>query len=414
MDHVYEKYFGLSEPPFNITPDPLFLYRSASHQEALAQLSYGIKARKGFVVLTGEVGTGKTTLIRSLLQDLGDNSQTALIFSVVSNPTDLLRYICEEFHLIEPRQRCDGMHDYLALLNEFLLQKYREDANCALIIDEAQNLSSEVLESIRLLSNFETAKDKLLQIVLVGQPELAMRLNSQELRQLKQRITLRHELRALNLSECREYVSNRLRIAGGDPATFTQAALESVYRYSGGIPRLVNVLGDNALLTSYAMDKKQVDEFVIREVAQDLNLSVNGLPKAEISRNLGSVNLNGATSRSPAPGTVKSISSIPSRLKQNLVGASNLPGVALTESHVPVRLFDALRSELTEAMGPMAHIVIEDRIRKLGYTARTFPEKDWGTLIDSVSEEILEPSMRRKFQQSLAHRIPALQSSGRI
>jgi hypothetical protein len=221
-------------------------------------------------------------------------------------------------------------------------------------------------------------------------------------------------LRPLNLSECREYVSNRLRIAGGDPATFTQAALESVYRYSGGIPRLVNVLGDNALLTSYAMDKKQVDEFVIREVAQDLSLSVNGLQKAEISRNIGPVNLNGATPRSPAPGTVKSISSIPSRLKQSIVGTSNYPGGALTESNVPVRLFDALRSELTEAMGPMAHIVIEDRIRKLGYTARTFPEKDWGTLIDSVSEEILEPSMRRKFQQSLAHRIPALQSSGRI
>jgi hypothetical protein len=220
-------------------------------------------------------------------------------------------------------------------------------------------------------------------------------------------------LRPLNLSECREYVSNRLRIAGGDPATFTQAALESVYRYSGGIPRLVNVLGDNALLTSYAMDRKQVDELVIKEVAQDLNLSVSGLQKAEISRNIGPVNLNGATSRSPAPGTVKSISSNPSRLKQSL-GASNFPGVALTESNVPVRLFDALRSELTEAMGPMAHIVIEDRIRKLGYTARTFPEKDWGTLIESVSEEILEPSMRRKFQQSLAHRIPALQSSGRI
>ena len=413
MDHVYEKYFGLTEPPFNITPDPLFLYRSASHQEALAQLSYGIKARKGFVVLTGEVGTGKTTLIRSLLQDLGDNSQTALIFSVVSNPPDLLRYICEEFHLIEPRQLCDGMYDYLALLNEFLLQKYREGENCALIIDEAQNLSSEVLESIRLLSNFETAKDKLLQIVLVGQPELAMRLNSQELRQLKQRITLRHELRPLNLSECREYVSNRLRIAGGDPATFTPPALESIYRYSGGIPRLVNVLGDNALLTSYAMDRKQVDEFVIKEVAQDLNLLVSVGLKAEISRNIGPVSLNGVTPRPPAPGTMKPIPSIPARLKQGIVATSNFPGVAQTEN-VPLRLFDALRSELTEAMGPMAHIVIEDRIHKLGYTSRAFPEKDWETLIESVSEEILEASMRRKFQQSLARRIPTLRSSNRI
>ena len=389
MDHVYEKYFGLTEPPFNITPDPLFLYRSASHGEALAQLSYGIKARKGFVVLTGEVGTGKTTLIRSLLRDLGDNSQTALIFSSVSSPTDLLRYICEEFHLIEPKQVCDGIHDYLALLNEFLLQKYRNGENCALIIDEAQNLSSEVLESIRLLSNFETAKDKLLQIVLVGQPELSNRLNSQELRQLKQRITLRHELRPLNLSECQEYVSNRLRIAGGDPGTFTPAALESVYRYAGGIPRLVNVLADNALLTSYALDKKHVDEFVNKEVAHDLNLSGGGLPKPEVSRNIGAINLNGSMPRSPAPAAVKSIPSIPSRLRQSLAGTSHQSGVSSAESHVPGRLFEALRSELTEAMGPMANIVIEDRIRKLGHTARAFPEKDWGALIELVGEEIL-------------------------
>ena len=236
------------QAPFNITPDPSFLYLSASHREGLAQLSYGIRARKGFVVLTGEVGTGKTTLIHALLNDLNGSAQTALIFSTIVSPADLLRSVCEEFGLIEPKRPLQEIHDYLVSLNEFLLESYRKGENCALIIDEAQNLSAEVLESIRLLSNFETSKDKLLQILLVGQPELAVRLNSPELRQLKQRVMLRHHLRALSLQECCEYVSNRLKVAGAERTIFTPNALESIYSYSGGIPRIVNVLCDNALL----------------------------------------------------------------------------------------------------------------------------------------------------------------------
>src|ERR671918_637993 len=225
MDLLYQEYFGLTQAPFNITPDPGFLYLSASHREGLAHLSYGIKARKGFVVLTGEVGTGKTTLIQTLLTELNDNTQTALIFSAIISPVDLLRYVCDEFDLTDPKQPRTDIHDYLVLLNEYLLDKYRKGENCALIIDEAQNLSAEVLESIRLLSNFETCKDKLLQILLVGQPELAIRLNSAALRQLKQRVMLRHHLRALSLEECGEYVFNRLKIAGGNRAIFTPNAL---------------------------------------------------------------------------------------------------------------------------------------------------------------------------------------------
>jgi general secretion pathway protein A len=414
MDHLYREYFGLTQAPFDITPDPFFLYLSASHREALAQLSYGIKARKGFVVLTGEVGTGKTTLIHSLLRDLGDSTQTALIFSTIVNPLDLLRYICEEFHLIEPRQPSTEIHDYLVMLNEFLLQKYRNGENCALIIDEAQNLSPEVLESIRLLSNFETSKDKLLQIVLVGQPELAIRLNSLELRQLKQRITLRYQLRALSLSECREYVSNRLQVAGGDPAIFTQAALESVYRYSGGIPRLINVLGDNALLTSFAMERKHVDDFIIREVAEDLSLSMGRVPPIEVLRTSPSFRLNGSSPKSSETRSVKSIASISSPLKQNPAGTNNISAVSLADGNVSMRLFDALRSELTEAMGPMASIVIEDRVRKLGHSVKAFPEKNWGTLIEYVSQEIMEPSMKQQFQQSLSHRVRGLQPSRKL
>ena len=154
MEELYQAHFGLTHPPFNVTPDPSFLYLSTSHREALAQLSYGIKARKGFVVLTGEVGTGKTTLIRSLLNDLSEGTNTAFVFSTVVSPIDLLRYVCEEFKLVDLRQARTELHDYLVLLNEFLLEKYRSGENCVLIIDEAQNLSAEILESIRVLSNF--------------------------------------------------------------------------------------------------------------------------------------------------------------------------------------------------------------------------------------------------------------------
>ena len=398
MEHLYLSYFGLTEPPFNITPDPLFLYRSGSHREALAQLSYGIKARKGFVVLTGEVGTGKTTLIHSLLRDLGDTSHTALIFSVITNPSDLLRWICEEFRLIEPKELCDGIHDYLVLLNEFLLEKYRKGENCAVIVDEAQNLSSEVLESIRLLSNFETAKDKLLQIVLVGQPELANRLNSQELRQLKQRIALRHELRPLSLAECQEYVSTRIKIAGGESGFFSPRALEAIYRYSGGIPRLINVLGDNALLTGYATETKHVDESIIEEVARDLSLSGESAPR--LQREVHGAHLHGG-----GFGPLKPVPTLASVKKLGNLAVD----IAPQNDSVPVQHLDALRRELVEAMGPMASIVLEERIRTMGHTARTFPEKKWDMLVQSVSEEIFEPSMRRKFQQSLIRRHPVSQ-----
>ncbi len=204
MESVYQSHFGLVRDPFNITPDPTFLYPSASHREALAQLIYGINARKGFVVLTGEVGTGKTTLIHALMQELNGNVQTALVFNVIENPTDLMRYLCDELGLTTPQKYKRKIRDYLAILNEFLLKTYKAGGNVSLIIDEAQNLSTEVLESIRLLSNFETSREKLIQILMVGQPELSLRLNTPELRQLKQRVVLRYQLGPLSFSECNE------------------------------------------------------------------------------------------------------------------------------------------------------------------------------------------------------------------
>jgi general secretion pathway protein A len=411
MDHLlYQTHFGLSQAPFNITPDPSFLYLSASHREGLAQLSYGIRARKGFVVLTGEVGTGKTTLIHALLNDLNGSAQTALIFSTIVSPADLLRSVCEEFGLVEPKRPLAEIHDYLVSLNEFLLESYRKGENCALIIDESQNLSAEVLESIRLLSNFETSKDKLLQILLVGQPELALRLNSPELRQLKQRVMLRHHLRVLSLQECCEYVSNRLKIAGGDRTIFTPNALESIHSYSGGIPRIVNVLCDNALLTGYALGRKEIDTGIIREVAEDLSITTN--PEARfrpIRQVVNNTNGTGSTQASGA-GSVEARSGIV-RLEPKPAAVKPISKSVPSTAIVPANFLNALAAALTDAMGPMSRIVLRDQIKGLGESSERFPHAKVEMLLESVSREILDEGMRAQFRHQMLDQIRTLQAS---
>jgi len=409
-DLLYQKHFGLSQAPFNITPDPSFLYLSASHREGLAQLSYGITARKGFVVLTGEVGTGKTTLIRALLNNLNRSAHTAFVFSAIVSPADLLRSVCEEFGLIEPRRPVQEIHDYLVSLNEFLLESYRKGENCALIIDESQNLSAEVLESIRLLSNFETSNDKLLQILLVGQPELAVRLNSPELRQLKQRVVLRHHLRALSRQEWCEYVSNRLKVAGGDRSIFTPTTLESIYSYSGGIPRVVNVLCDNALLTAYALGRKETDTEIIREVAEDLNITRR--PEAcprPIRQGVNNRNGGGATQTSDvtlgeARLRIACLEPKPTNVRTFL---KSVPPVVF----VPPTFLNALAAALTEAMGPMAKIVLHDEIKALGETTDQFPHAKVDMLLQSVVREILNEKMRATFRSQMFEQMMTLQCS---
>ena len=408
MDHLlYQTHFGLFQAPFNITPDPSFLYLSASHREALAQLSYGIRARKGFVVLTGEVGTGKTTLIHTLLNDLNGSAQTALIFSTLVNPTDLLRSVCEEFGLIESKRPLQEIHDYLVFLNEFLLECYRKGENCALIIDEAQNLSAEVLESIRLLSNFETSKDKLLQILLVGQPELALRLNSPELRQLKQRVMLRHHLRLLSLQECCEYVSNRLKVAGADRAIFTPNALESVYSYSSGIPRIVNVLCDNALLNGYALGRKEIDAGIIREVAEDLNITANAEARFKSIRQVVNNPNGNVSAQGFSAGSIETRSGVV-RLEPKPLVLKQPPKSLSSTASVPPTFLDALVAVLTEAMGPMAKIVLRDQLKVFGESYERFPHTKVEMLLESVSREILDEGMRGQFRQRMLERIRTL------
>jgi general secretion pathway protein A len=271
---VYLEYYGLTEPPFDITPNPRFLFFSAKHREAFNHLLYGIRERKGFVQLTGEVGAGKTTLCRSMLEHLGPNFETALILNPVLDSNQLMKAIAMEFGLdVKGMDRLETV----AAMNQFLLQLAHDNRDAVLIIDEAQDLSNELLEQVRLLSNLETDDRKLLQIVLMGQPELRDRLNDFRLRQLRQRITVRYHLRPLKRLEVGQYVQHRLQVSGAKGAPyFTTAALWRIYRYSQGIPRLVNALCDKCLLAGFVQQRDEIDYrmvgLAIRELEGKINL----------------------------------------------------------------------------------------------------------------------------------------------
>lgn len=264
---MYLDYYKLREAPFNITPDPHYLFMSRHHREAHTHVMYGIRERKGFIQLTGEVGSGKTTLCRAVLAELGKNVQTALILNPCLTEAQLIRAILQDFGL-----KTTGK-DMLALiqsLNSFLLAKMEARENVALLIDESQNLSLKLMEQIRLLSNLETTHQKLIQIVLIGQPELGDKLEDPALRQLRQRITVRYHLGPLEESEIGAYIAHRLMTAGGDGRlVFEDRALHLAYRYSGGIPRLINAVCDNALLAGYVAGTWSIDgKCMKRAIAQ--------------------------------------------------------------------------------------------------------------------------------------------------
>jgi general secretion pathway protein A len=268
---MYHEYYGLLRSPFEMTPDPGFLYLGDVHQEGLSTLVYAVRARKGFVMLTGEVGTGKTTLLHALLAQFDADTASAFIFNTRLETLDFLRMVLEEYGIEEP---CRTKADYLLAINRFLIARLERDLPTLLIVDEAQNLSSELLEEIRLLSNLETPRSKLLQIMLVGQPELKQMLAQPSLRQLRQRIVMRYELKPFSAKETAEYIEERLRLAGDTgKGIFKQSALGTIHELSGGIPRVINVLCDSALLLGYARDWPTLGRAAIREVARDLELS---------------------------------------------------------------------------------------------------------------------------------------------
>ena len=268
---MYETYYGLRENPFSVTPNPEYIYLGKNHREALAQLLYGVKEKKGFIVITGEVGTGKTTLIRYVLDRLGGNghTKTAFLFNPKLAVNDFIQYILKDLGVrVQGQTKGDHLHN----LHRYLLNAYQKDERVILIVDEAQGLKPELLEEIRLLSNLETSRSKLLQIVLLGQPELDKTLSQPGFRQLRQRINLRYHLVPLSEKETKEYIGKRMRIAGAKEPIFTEKAIKEIYLKSGGIPRLINILCDSALLNGYALDQKMVDEKSVKEVAKDLSI----------------------------------------------------------------------------------------------------------------------------------------------
>ena len=253
---MYREFFGLKEKPFNVTSDPNFLFLSRVHKEAFSHLLYGIKERKGFLEITGEIGAGKTTLCRALLNQLDRSTKSAFIFNSTLPELQLFEAVLEDYGLIVERKTKSAM---IRQLNNFLINELSVGNNVILIIDEAQNLKLSMLEEIRMLSNLETEKEKLFQIILVGQPELRNKLNSPSLTQLRQRIAIRFHITPLEKDEIDKYIYHRLAVAGSTgQINFAEGAIEAIYKYSGGIPRLINMVCDKALLAAYVMGARDV------------------------------------------------------------------------------------------------------------------------------------------------------------
>jgi type II secretory pathway predicted ATPase ExeA len=274
---MYKSFYNLKRSPFELTPDPFFLFPTPRHNEALATLYHGVRGHKGFVVLTGEVGTGKTLLLRCLLQLLRQSNDVAYayVFNNRLSPVEFLQYIASDFGLpASGRNKSEILFD----LSKYVIARGSRKLTTVLVVDEAHHLSGEVLEEIRLLTNLETTQEKLLQVLLVGQPELNDKLDSAELRQLKQRIAHRSQLAPLDLNETRGYIERRLHLAGASPngcLVFPPDTIAVVYRHSRGVPRLINTLCENALITAYARQNRSVTPEIIEGVAADLRLNLD-------------------------------------------------------------------------------------------------------------------------------------------
>ena len=309
---MYKEFYGLRANPFNVNPDPRYLFLTRHTEEALACLTYGIQSRKGFVLLTGEVGTGKTTLINKLLEWLRlQQVATAFIFNSRLNTPQFLDYMMADFGI-----PCDSKAKSQVLLRlyNWLLDRYRAGETAVLIVDEAQNLSDEVLEEIRMLTNLETFTEKLLQIVLVGQPELEQKLKQPQLRQLRQRLTLRAKTHPLTLDETKAYVQQRLRIAGsnGQPI-FEPEALVAIHRYASGIPRVINLLCEHCLVSAFVDQQKMIGPGVVEGVARDFDLGDNTTSGA---LTVPAVASNGGTEKFDLVDALRSLATLADRLRE--------------------------------------------------------------------------------------------------
>lgn len=490
---MYTSYFGFREKPFNITPDPRFFFGSPIYSEVYSNLTYTVRERKGFAALTGQVGTGKTTLLRKLMDDLGATARFVYFYNTNLNFEELLTFICEELNLRVDSN--DGRLGKIRTLNEFLLEQLRRDGTGVLLIDEAQNLGSDVLENLRLLSNLETGREKLLQIVLAGQPEFEKKLDHPELRQLKQRISIHCRLSCLKEREVGSFIAHRLMAVGSKRNDlFVPEALRKIALYSKGVPRLINIVCDNALLIAYATSQKTISPGIIDEVVQDLRLAsdigITGLAVASATaaqhhRIEGRLHATAANSgpretsmrqldgqrhiialRADAEKGLEQKSTtvdvIPTEkavlqiceddenrnkpftlTREELKVAAKIDGfrdvqtiaeslpasyasvmIAARRMHrlgivkvvssegssdmVPPSFFDIMMSVLTDAVGPMARIILQEQLKAFGKDPTAFPKALLMRLVGAVSREILQDQVRTEFEGRMFQVICAL------
>jgi general secretion pathway protein A len=363
---VYADFFGLNEKPFSITPDPRYLYLSPRHADALAHLLYGISESGGFIQLTGEVGTGKTTLIRSVLEQLPDKAEVALILNPRLSPQELLQSICEELRICLPADR--SVKALVDTLNAELLRANAEGRRIVLMIDEAQTLAPELIEQVRLLTNLETPKQKLLQIILIGQPELRDMLGRPEMRQVAQRVTGRYHLEPLSAQETAGYVRHRLRVAGAQREIFKPGALRQLYKDSGGIPRLINVVADRTLLAAYTQEQSAIDRGLVKHAAREVFGKRRGplWPWAAVALGLVALVLATGTQRDPpatAPATAlvapPAASGVAESLAPEVTAAGAQNPVAVPVAEATLSAVNATDAAPPDAGAAQAHTVEE-------------------------------------------------------
>jgi type II secretory pathway predicted ATPase ExeA len=406
---LVETHFGFRDMPFGVAPDPAFFFLDQHYAEGLDILAEGIKAKKGLLLVTGEVGTGKTILLRKLMRHL--HASTRFVFVPTSHLTSdgLNDFIVEDLGL---RPEGKTGFEIAQALKDYLLQQSRAARTVALLIDEAQKLSDGALESLCDLSNLETDQEKLLQIVLAGQPELIYKLRQPTLQRIKQRIAIHHQTRALSLaSDMEHYIRHRLRAAGYEgPEIFNQKALEAIWSYSSGTPRVINTLCDNALAMASRAGRKRVSAYVIVKAAAKLMLDrpidhrTNGASRNGVVRSTaGDFGAHNSQATQQADETVRTF--IKQRSNQ-LAAAVSAP----KDRTVASQFFDFMARAATEGLGPMAKLIIDDQITDLGESRDSFPQSKLSELIERVSREIFNGTMRARFLDKMAQAISTLQT----
>ena len=413
---MFKSHFGFREIPFGVTPDPRFFYAHPLYLEGLAALVHGIESKKGFMLVTGEVGTGKTILLRKLMRQLEGHVHFVFVSNSHLTSFGLTELIGQNLGISTKEQsRLEMIQD----LNRYLIQELESGRTVALLVDEAQKLSDEALEGLCDLSNLETDEEKLLQIVLVGQPEIAAKLNKSSLRRIKQRITLHHRLYALQTpNEVEHYVRHRLQIVGYEgPEIFTKEAVEAVWQYSGGTPRLINILCDHALAMACVSAKKKISPYMVMKAARSLSLE-QGTETVKIAApDIGLVRMNLPAPRITAKrvetngaqsnGDARRETAPVSMRESDRVALSR---IAIQGPAVSLHFFDRMMRAATEAMGPMAHRILGDQISALGESRQTFPQAKLAELILRVSGEILNETMRSRFQKTMIHEMATLKT----